>query len=79
MLMLNVKEVHPLGNRIWVLFCDLFNDDLITDNLNVGGMIYKKPNFEIEQPKVCFSPPTTRNIVLFTEQNCSQITSISFV
>lgn len=76
--MLNVRETHPLGTGKWILFCDMFDDDVVTDQLSVNGRIFSKDEFQVEKPRGCFSDPKSRNIVLSTQMNCQNIIFAAF-
>ena len=76
-MMINVKEIMRVGNNVKVLVCDMFADEEIKDTLksNIGS--HKR--FEVEKPKYCFSNPVTRNIVLFGDDDYSNINNVQFI
>ncbi len=77
--MLSVIETHLLEKGKWILICDMFNDEVITNQLSVNGQLFSKTDFEVERPKDCFSLSATRNIVIFTDMRCENLKSVSFV
>ena len=60
--MIRIKEIHPLKN-FTVLVCDFFPDDAVTFTLKIGREEYS--SFHVEPPKVCFSAPKTRDIIIY--------------
>lgn len=75
--MTNVKQVLKVGENITVLVCDMFSDEEITRQVKTSAGIHSR--FEVENPKFCFSNPTTRNVVLFGSDDFSSVESIEFV
>ena len=77
--MLTIRGIHPINGGRWVLYCDIFGDEIVTDKLSVNGIVYGKDKFQVEKPRACFNSPNSRCIVLSTKQNCQNIQALSFV
>lgn len=75
--MIDVKETLKVGTNATVLVCALFSDEEIKPTIESD--LGKHTNFFVEEPKYCFSEPTTRNIVLFGNENYDAIKSIKFI
>lgn len=72
---MKVLEILNL-DRKKILVCEIFEDDIITNKLQINNMTVDK--FVVEPVKNCFSIPTTRNIVL-SNYDGDKITDIEFV
>lgn len=74
---MDVKEILKVGTNATVLVCPLFSDEEIKDA--IASNLGLHTNFVVEEPKYCFSEPTTRNIVLLGSENYDAIKTIRFV
>jgi hypothetical protein len=74
--MIPVLEVLKLNTGAYVLVCESFSDDAITKRVRIGDRLFER--FEIERVKECFSAAKSRDIVLFTEANLSNVEKIEF-
>lgn len=75
--MIPVLEVLKLNTGTYVLVCENFSDDAITKRVRIGDRLFER--FEIERVRECFSAAKSRDIVLFTEANLSNVEKIEFV
>ena len=75
--MIRVKEILKFDGNAAVLVCDMFADEEIKSVIqsNIGIHYF----FEVEKPKGCFSDPATRHIVLFGDDDFTNIKTICFV
>ena len=75
--MVIVKESFAINNAT-VLVCEMFDNDIVTDQLITSVGNFKKGDFVVEDSKSCFSNPSTRNIVIKRVSLSNQIDKIAF-
>ena len=68
-----------MNNGKPVLVCDLFSDSDVTRRLKTDVGVFTMPDFIVGQGRECFSPQTSRTILLQTNKDCSQIKEVEFV
>lgn len=77
--MLTVKDSFEINNKITVLVCDMFTDDVVTNTLQTNEGLFARNEFAVEKVKYCFGTPTTREIVIRKTNLTGKIKSVDFI
>ena len=77
--MINVKDILKMRSGMPVLVCDLFDDNVVTNKLKTDVGVFSKSDFSVGTVTACFSPVSSRTILLRTKRDCSGIKKIEFV